>query len=146
VLAAARVLGHLLALGAGVAAGVLGSFTFAYTRWSLPVGLLVALSLCLAVFLWAGLLLRSRGAAGVATAGWLVTVGLMSMQRPEGDLIVPATALGYCWLLVGIMVAGCSLAVPYAAITAGSAGGARRTEPAADALPAESSGTAPAGR
>jgi hypothetical protein len=142
VLSLARVLGYLLALVAGVAAGLLGSFTFAYTRGSLPVGLLVALSLCLVVFVTSGLLLRSRAAAVVATAGWLVSVGALSMKRPEGDLIVPATTLGYCWLLVGTLVAGLSLAVPYAAM---SASHHRSGEPA-DAPTVESSGTAPTRR
>jgi hypothetical protein len=142
VLALARVLGYLLALVAGVTAGVLGSFTFAYMRGPLPVGLLVALCLCLAAFVASGLLLRSRAAAVVATSGWLVSVGLLSMQRPEGDLIVPATTLGYCWLLVGTLVAGLSLAVPYAAISAGRSGSG---EPS-DVPTVESSGTAPTRR
>jgi Family of unknown function (DUF6113) len=112
-LAAARVLGHVVALAAGAAAGVLGSFTFGYTWVGLPVGLLLALCLSLSVFVAAGLFLRSRGAAAVAVAGWFVAVAVMSMQRPEGDLIVPATLLGYSWLLVGTLVAGLSLLVPY---------------------------------
>jgi hypothetical protein len=139
---AARVLGHLLALVAGAAAGLLGSFTFAYTRASLPVGLLVALGLCLAVFVAAGLVLRSRGAAAVAAAGWLVTVGFLSVQRPEGDLVVPATTLGYCWLLVGAVVAGLSLAVPYAGLSLAADAAAQP----ADALAEESSGRASTGR
>jgi hypothetical protein len=142
VLALARVLGYLLALVAGVTAGVLGSFTFAYMRGPVPVGLLVALCLCLAAFVTSGLLLRSRAAAVVAASGWLVSVGLLSMQRPEGDLIVPATTLGYCWLLVGTLVAGLSLALPYAAM---SADRSRSGEPA-DAPTVESSGTAPTRR
>ncbi len=148
--AAVRALGHVLAVAAGVlsalaagaAAGLLGSFTFAYTAGSLPVGLLVALCLCLAVFVTAGLALRSRGAAAVAAAGWLVMVGLMSMQRAEGDLVVPATSLGYSWLLVGTLVAGVSLAVPYAALSARPSG----TGAPVDALADESSGRAPYGR
>jgi hypothetical protein len=142
VLALARVLGYLLALVAGVTTGVLGSFTFAYMRGPLPVGLLVALCLCLAAFVASGLLLRSRAAAVVATSGWLVSVGLLSMQRPEGDLIVPATTLGYCWLLVGTLVAGLSLAVPYAAISASRSGSGE----ASDVPTVESSGTAPTRR
>ena len=141
-LALARVLGYLLALVAGVTAGVLGSFTFAYMRGPLPVGLLVALCLCLAAFVTSGLLLRSRAAAVVAASGWLVSVGLLSMQRPEGDLIVPATTLGYCWLLVGTLVAGLSLALPYAAMSADRS----RSEEPADAPTVESSGTAPTRR
>jgi hypothetical protein len=142
VLALARVLGYLVAVVAGVASGVLGSFTFAYTRGSLPLGLLVALCLCLAAFVASGLLLRSRAAAVVAACGWLVSVGLLSMQRPEGDLIVPATTLGYCWLLVGTLVAGLSLAVPYAAMSTNRSGSGEAT----DAASVESSGTAPTRR
>jgi hypothetical protein len=141
-LAAARALGHLLALAAGAAAGVLGSFTFAYTSASLPVGLLVGLFLCLAVFTSAGLALRSRGAAAAAAAGWLVTVGFLSAQRPEGDLIVPATTLGYCWLILGFLVAALSIAVPYAALSVVPGVAAQP----ADARTEESSGRAPTGR
>jgi hypothetical protein len=142
VLAAARVLGYLLALAAGVAAGLTGSFKFGYTYGWLPVGLLVRLGLCLAVFMAAGLLLGSRSAAAVAAFGWLGAVVVMLPQRPEGDLIVPATALGYSWLLFGTLVACLSLGVPYAAISAtGHAPGAP-----ADLPVEESSGTAPTGR
>jgi Family of unknown function (DUF6113) len=141
-LAAVRALGHLLALVGGAAAGVLGCFTFAYTDASLPVGLLVALCLCLAVFVTAGLALRSRGAAAFAAAGWLVTVGFLSMERPEGDLVVPATTLGYAWLLVGTLVAGLSLALPYRALSATH----DRTRAPVDALAEESSGRTPTGR
>jgi Family of unknown function (DUF6113) len=141
-LTAARALGHLLALLAGAAAGVMGSFTFAYTNASWPVGLLVGLSLCLAVFVTAGLALRSRGATAVAVAGWLVTVGALSMQRPEGDLVVPATTLGYCWLLLGILVGGLSLAVPYATLGAAPDG----TGVPADVPVEHSSGRAATGR
>jgi hypothetical protein len=142
VLSAARVLGYLLALVAGAAAGLLGSFTFGYTYAWLPVGLLVALLLSLAVFLTAGLALRSRAAAGLASAGWLVVVGVFSLARPEGDLIVPASTLGYTWLLAGTVVAGLSLAVPYAGLTLDRKGSGKP----ADAPVVESSGTAPTRR
>lgn len=141
-LAAARVLGYLLAVVAGAAAGLMGSFTFAYTSASLPVGLLVALCLCLAVFVAAGLVLRSRGAAAVASAGWLVTVGLLSLQRPEGDLVVPASTLGYCWLLIGTLVAVLSVAVPYATLAVAPDVAAQPVDARTD----QSSGTMPAGR
>jgi hypothetical protein len=142
VLLAARVLGHVLALAAGAAAGVLGSFTFGYAQGWVPVGLVVALSLSLAVFVSAGLFLRSRGAAAVAVAGWFAMVMVMLMSRPEGDLIVPATGLGYGWLFGGTLVAGLSLAVPYAAIAVDR----RAVSGPADALAEESSGEVPTGR
>jgi hypothetical protein len=139
---AARILGHLLAFVAGAVACVLGSFTFAYTDASVPVGLLVALSLSLAVFVTAGLAVGSRGAAAVAALGWLLPALLLSVQRPEGDLVVPATTLGYCWLLLGLAVAGISVAVPYADVRAGLD---RPGSPGARSA-AEPSGTARTGR
>jgi hypothetical protein len=39
---------------------------------------------------------------------------LFSMPRPEGDLVVPGDALGYAWLLGGVVVAGLAIAWPYA--------------------------------
>jgi hypothetical protein len=141
VLAAARALGYLLALVAGAAAGVLGSFTFAYTYAWLPVGLPVALALSLAVFVTAGLALRSRGAAATAAAGWLGAVVVLSRYGPGRDLVVPATTLGLIWLLVGTVVAGLSLAVPYAVTF-----DRNRSGKPADAPAIESSGTAPTRR
>jgi hypothetical protein len=142
-LAAARALGYLVALAAGAAAGLLGSFKFGYTYAGLPVGLLVGLCLSLAVFVAAGLFFRSRGASAVAAAGWLVMVALMSMQRPEGDLVVPASTLGVCWLLVGTVVAGLSLSVPYAAISPRPDGAGAPADALAEE---ESSGRAPTSR
>lgn len=133
---AVRVLGCLLALAAGIAAGLLGSFTFLYTDGSFPVGLFVVLPLNLAVFVTAGMALRSRTGAALAAAGWFVTALLVASVRPGGDVIVPNSVLGNVWLPVGMLVAGLSLAVPYAAIAAKSAA----------TIPAESSGTAPTRR
>jgi Family of unknown function (DUF6113) len=142
VLAAVRALGYLLALVAGAAAGLLGSFTFAYTYDGLPVGLAVAMALSLTVFVAAGLALRSRAAAASAAAGWLVLVLILSRYGPGRDLVVPATTLGMIWLLVGAVVAGLSLAVPYAA----PALDRNRSRKPTQAPSVESSGTAPTRR
>jgi hypothetical protein len=142
VLAAARALGYLLALVAGAAAGLVGSFTFAYTYAWLPVGLLVALALSLSVFVTAGLALRSRAAAATAAAGWLGVVAVLSRYGPGRDLVVPATTAGLIWLLVGTVVAGLSLVVPYAALRFDRNGSGKP----ADAPAVESSGTAPTRR
>lgn len=109
-----RVVLHVAAVVAGAAAGVLGSFVHPLTWLRLPVGLLEAFALTAAVVATAGLLTRSRSGAGAAVAGWLVAVVTMSLQRSEGDLVVPASVLGYCWLLGGTVVAGATLAWPYA--------------------------------
>ena len=70
------------------------------------------LALSAAVFVTCGLLLGRPGAAAAAI-GWLGAVLLMSSRRPEGDLVVPATATGYAWLLVGTLLAGVCVALPY---------------------------------
>jgi len=107
---AALVLRGLLALpalGAGALAGLLGSFVHPRTFAHLPVGLVVALALSGLVFVMAGLLLGRPGAIAAA-GGWLVPVLLFATQRPEGDLVVPATLAGYGWLLGGFVLAvGC---------------------------------------
>ena len=94
----------LLALGAGALAGLLGSFVHPVKLAHLPVGLVVALALSGSVFVMAGLMLGRAGAVAAA-GGWAVPVLLLATQRPEGDLVVPATLAGYGWLLGGFVLA-----------------------------------------
>lgn len=105
--------GGCAALG-GIAAGLLGSFVHASTAYGVPVGLLAGLGLSLAVFATAGLTTRSRGPAAGAALGWVAVVLMLTVRRPEGDLVVPGTLLGYAWLLGGTVVAGAAVSWPYA--------------------------------
>jgi hypothetical protein len=130
-----RVIVHGTAFLAGVAAGGLGSFVQGYLWHGLPVGLLVALALSVAVFSATGLTLGARSGALAATAGWLLAVLYLSLRRPEGDLVVPASTLGYCWLFGGTLLAGAAIAVPSALWAA--AGNRSGGQP---------SGSAPSGR
>ncbi len=77
-----------------------------------PVGLLLALGLSAAVFVTGGLLL-GRPPVVAAAAGWVAVVLLLASPRPEGDLVVPASATGYGWLLGGTLVALGCVALPY---------------------------------
>jgi hypothetical protein len=130
-----RAIASLLAFVGGAAAGVLGSFVHGNEASGVPVGLITAFGLCLSFFVAAGLATRSRAVAGLAVAGWLLAVLLLSWQRPEGDLVVPGTTLGYLWLFGGMAVAGAALAVNYAVVLPAR----RRESPASTAA-------APAGR
>lgn len=112
---------HGLAVVVGVAAGVLGSFVHALLVGGLPLGLLCALALSATVFAAAGLATGSRSGAAAAAAGWFVPLLLLSAPRPEGDLVVSGSALGYLWLVGGTVVAGVAVAWPY--------GRARRQDP-----------------
>ncbi len=111
--AAVRVLLLVPAALAGAAAGLLGSFGHALEPVGLPVGLLVGWGLSVAVFVTCGLVTGRPGAAA-AVGGWLVVVLLLSTQRPEGDLVVAGSAVGYLWLLGGFVLAGGCLVPRYA--------------------------------
>ena len=109
-----RVLAGVVAMLGGLGAGLLGSFVHATTSYGVPVGLLAGLGLSLAVFVTAGLTTRSRAPVAGAALGWVVAVLLLSIRRPEGDLVVPGTLLGYVWLLGGTLLAGAAVSWPYA--------------------------------
>jgi hypothetical protein len=109
-----RVLAGVVAMLGGFGAGLLGSFAHADTSYGVPVGLLAGLGLSLAVFVTAGLTTRSRGPVAGAALGWVAVVLVLSVRRPEGDLVVPATLLGYVWLLGGTLLAGAAVSWPYA--------------------------------
>jgi hypothetical protein len=110
--AALRALLLLVAVAAGAAAGLLGSFVHPLKVLGLPLGLLVAFALSGAVFVTAGLLMGRAGAVA-AGVGWVLVVLLMASPRPEGDLVVPGSTGGYLWLLGGTLLAGGCMALPY---------------------------------
>ena len=99
---------------AGAVAGLLGSFVHASEPAGLPLGLLVAGALSAAVFVTCGLALGRPGAVAAA-GGWLLVVLLLASQRPEGDLVVPGSTVGYVWLLGGMLVAGACIVPHYRA-------------------------------
>lgn len=104
---------HVLAAGAGAAAGLLGSLVHPLRLASLPVGLGCGLALSAAVFVGSGLAVRGRTGAGAAALGWAVPVLVLSTPRPEGDLVVTGSVLGYAWLVGGLVVAGLAAAPAY---------------------------------
>lgn len=108
-----RLLLALAAAVAGVAVGTVGSFLHPLRLIALPVGLVVGLVLSTAVVVAAGSLAGTRAAALGAAAGWLGAVLVMSARRPEGDLVVAGSLLGYAWLLAGVVTVGAAVALPY---------------------------------
>jgi hypothetical protein len=109
-----RVLAGAVAVLGGLAAGLIGSFAHAITSDCVPAGLLAGLGLNLAVVATAGLATRSRGPAACAALGWVGIVFLLTTRRPEGDLVVPGSLLGYTWLFGGTLVVGAAVSWPYA--------------------------------
>lgn len=66
----------------------------------LPVAVLVALVGNAALGWWGGRLLGRPGAAGPGLV-WLAVALSLGSQRREGDLVVPGSAMGLVFLLVG---------------------------------------------
>ncbi len=107
-----RVLACAVAVLAGLSTGLLGSFAHASTSYGLPVGLVAALGLCFAVFALARLAATGRAPVAGAVLGWVTVVLLLSVRRPEGDLVVPGTVLGTCWLVGGMLGAAATVFWP----------------------------------
>ncbi|MGN6612987.1 MAG: DUF6113 family protein [Angustibacter sp.] len=84
--------------------------TWTDRRW--PVGVVVAVALTAGVVV----LLRAWGigpvARGVGLVTWLVVTFAAAAQRPEGDVLVPANARGYVFLVAGFAVLVAGLTVP----------------------------------
>lgn len=101
---------------AGVLLGTAGSFAQAIrldvVGVKLPVGLVAVLAANAAVFLGGARLLGRRLGAAAPALGWFVAVLLLSSRRPEGDLVLPADAGSYAYLLLGTIVAGLAVGLP----------------------------------
>lgn len=107
---APRLLLYAAAALGGAAAGLLGSFVHPLRLVGLPVGLVLGLGLSAAAFAAARAATAGRAGVGVAALGWAVPVLALSAPRPEGDLVIPATGLGYAWLLGGLALAAAAVA------------------------------------
>lgn len=94
----------------GAVLGLLGSFMF---RSIAPWGLVLACATLLA----AGVLARSWAqAAGVVSfaLGWLVTVQILALEGPGGDVVIPAQSIAYVWVYGGIVFILAALVLPRA--------------------------------
>jgi len=115
--ALARVVLLVLLAGLGAVAGIVGSFVHGFSvelfGLGLPVGLLLALGPAAASYVLAGWLLRNRLAVLAPGTGWLVPVLVLSVARPEGDLVVAANLAGYVYLLGGSILIGLGVALSY---------------------------------
>ncbi|HSK27672.1 MAG TPA: DUF6113 family protein [Jiangellales bacterium] len=99
-----------------VAAAVCACFTHAGTvtlaTLRLPAGLLVALAGSAGVLALGTLLARSRWGSGAVATAWVLTVVLLSLPRPEGDVVVAGDVVGLTFLGVGVALAGLAVGVP----------------------------------
>ena len=89
--------GVCLLLGAAV--GIVGTVAH---RSAPPWGLVAAFVALVAV----GVVARATAGLGAVLAagvGWMALVQVLSVAGPGGDVLVPATALGYVWVYGGVV-------------------------------------------
>ncbi|WP_037648104.1 DUF6113 family protein [Streptomyces flavidovirens] len=90
----------LVLLGAVVgAAGVL-----VHTAW-FPGGLLLALLATTGLFYGGMYATGTRSGVGASAAGWLVAIVLLTVSRPEGDLLIGGDSVSYAYMLGGMAIA-----------------------------------------
>lgn len=115
-----RSLLHALAVAAllpvSVAAAVCGAFVHLLVvrigPVPLPVGLVLAVGGAAAVLLVGNLTARSRWGSGLVATAWVLTVLLLSLPRPEGDLVIAQDVAGVVFVLAGVVLAGVSVGLP----------------------------------
>ncbi|WP_131741904.1 DUF6113 family protein [Actinomadura roseirufa] len=85
--------------------GLVGSYAQGWTAGDVPVAAVVLVPLVFAMVRLAGWGTGGRIGATVPAVVWGVVVFVMSMRRPEGDLVVPATLSGYVYIIGGMVAA-----------------------------------------
>ncbi|WP_093799231.1 DUF6113 family protein [Streptomyces sp. Wb2n-11] len=97
-----RTAAHLLLVVLGALTGAAG--VLVHAAW-FPGGLLLALLAAAGVFYGSLYATGAKAGVGASAAGWLVAVVLLTVSRPEGDLLVGGSAVSYAYLLGGMAVA-----------------------------------------
>ncbi|MGW7054960.1 DUF6113 family protein [Streptomyces sp. NPDC054887] len=98
----ARIGAYLLLLVLGALTGAAG--VLVHAAW-FPGGLLLALLAAAGLFYGGMLATGTRSGVGAAAAGWLVAIVLLTVSRPEGDLLIGGSSVSYAYMLGGMAVA-----------------------------------------
>ncbi len=97
-----RTAAYLLLVVLGALTGAAG--VLVHAAW-FPGGLLLALLAAAGVFYGSLYATGAKAGVGASAAGWLVAVVLLTVSRPEGDLLVGGSTVSYAYLLGGMAVA-----------------------------------------
>jgi hypothetical protein len=89
---------------AGLFVGSLGAFAYPTRIHGVPVGVPVALLAEGGVVAAAGIWNAARSAAVLTVFGWVISVLVFATERPEGDVIIAPTHVGYAYLLGGLLL------------------------------------------
>lgn len=95
----------------GFLVGVYGVFYYSLSLGVVPVGALVAVVVNFVMCRAASRSMRTRLAAMLPAAGWLIAVVLLSAERTEGDVLITNSTAGYILLVGGIIAAAVPVAM-----------------------------------
>jgi hypothetical protein len=79
---------------------------------AVPAGLLIAVSGTAAVLVLGHRVARTRWGTAAVAAGWLLPVLLLSLPRPEGDVVVTEDRAGVTFVVTGVVLAGLAVGMP----------------------------------
>jgi hypothetical protein len=89
----------------GVLIGLIGSFAQDWTADSVPIAAVVLVGVVFGVVRLAAWAMESPLGGVVTALGWGLVTLVMSLQRPEGDLVIPGTTPGYVYIVGGLVAA-----------------------------------------
>lgn len=87
----------------GALVGAVSAFSSLHTVGGLWVGVAATTLAVLALSVFLADAWSSSAAPIAAGLGWLLCVGYFAAGRPEGDVVVPGSAQGYAFLLLGLL-------------------------------------------
>ncbi|WP_274561783.1 DUF6113 family protein [Streptomyces spiramyceticus] len=99
---AGRVGAYLLLAVLGALVGAAG--VLVHAAW-IPGGLLLALLATTCVFYGGMYAMGTKAGVGASAAGWIVSIVLMTVSRPEGDLLIGGSLVSYAYMLGGMGLA-----------------------------------------
>ncbi|MBT2489248.1 hypothetical protein J7E96_12080 [Streptomyces sp. ISL-96] len=101
-LSPARIGAYVLLVLLGAITGAAG--VLVHAAW-FPGGLLLALLATAGLFYGGMYVTGTRSGVGASAAGWLVAIVLLTVSRPEGDLLIGGSSVSYAYMLGGMAIA-----------------------------------------
>ncbi|MET9519532.1 DUF6113 family protein [Streptomyces sp. NPDC002994] len=98
----ARIGAYALLVLLGAITGAAG--VLVHAAW-FPGGLLLALLATTGLFYGGMYATGTRSGVGASAAGWLVAIVLLTVSRPEGDLLIGGSSVSYAYMLGGMAIA-----------------------------------------
>jgi hypothetical protein len=104
-------IGYLALFVLGVVQGLIGSFQ--YGRSPAPFIAILLVLILFATCVLAGWGLRTYGAGILPALGWVIVSFILAMPRPNGSVIIEATAAGEWYLYGGALAAAAGAATAF---------------------------------